>query len=128
MIKIKRLLKSFNYACRGFLKIFKEEQNLKVHVIAGLLAVFSGLYFKISRIEFALLAIVIGLVILMEIANSAVERIADILKPRLHVYVKEIKDISAAAVLVSSLLAVIAGILIFWPHIQSRLSQCGIMH
>ena len=117
MIKIKRLFKSFKYALRGFIKTLKEEQNLKVQSIAGLLVLIMAWYFNVSRIEWVLLILVIGLVVLMEIANSAVERIADVLKPRINTYVKEIKDITAAAVLLSSIIAVIVGLIIFWPYI-----------
>ena len=58
----------------------------------------------------------IGLVILMEIVNSAVERVTDVLKPRINGYVKEIKDIMAAAVMLASLVALIIGVIIFWPY------------
>jgi diacylglycerol kinase len=59
----------------------------------------------------------IGLVIIAELVNSAVERITDVLKPRINGYVKEIKDIMAAAVFVSALIAVIVGLIIFVPYI-----------
>jgi len=59
---------------------------------------------------------VIGLVILMEIINSAIERITDVLKPRLDNYVKEIKDIMAAAVMLASVIAIIVGLIIFIPY------------
>jgi diacylglycerol kinase len=54
---------------------------------------------------------------LMELANSAVERVADILKPRIHDYVKEIKDIMAAAVFLASMSAVVIGLIIFLPYL-----------
>jgi len=117
MIRFKRLFKSFKYALRGFIKTLKEEQNLKVQSTAGILVLIMAWYFGVSRIEWVLLIFVIGLVILMEIANSAVERIADVLKPRINTYVKEIKDITAAAVLLSSIISVIVGLIIFWPYI-----------
>lgn len=119
MIKIKRLLKSFSYAFRGLVKTFKEEQNLKVQTLAGLTAIILGWFFGIDRLEWCLLVFVIGLVILMEVANSAVERITDVLKPRINTYVKEIKDIMAAAVMLSSLMAIIIGAIIFWPYLSS---------
>jgi diacylglycerol kinase len=57
----------------------------------------------------------------MELANSAVERIADILKPRIHSYVKEIKDITAAAVMISAILSIIIGLIIFIPRFRGIL-------
>ena len=76
-----------------------------------------ALFFQINRLEWILLIFVISLVMLMELANSAVERIADILKPRIDDYVKEIKDIAAAGVMLSSFVAVIIGLIIFFPYI-----------
>lgn len=117
MINLKRLLKSFKYAYKGLIKTFKEEQNLRIQAFFAVLAAILAVYFQISRLEWALLVFVISLVMLMELANSAVERIADILKPRLDDYVKEIKDISAAAVMLASCAAAIIGALIFLPYI-----------
>ena len=123
MVKIKRIVKSFNYAFRGLVKTFREEQNLKIQTIAGLIIIILAWYFQISRLEWLILILVIGLVILMEIINSAVERITDVLKPRINSYVKEIKDIMAAAVMLASLLAVIVGLIIFWPYFLKIFGQ-----
>ena len=117
MVRIKRLYKSFVYSFRGLFKTFKEEQNLKVQTFIGLLALGFGWYFKISRFEWLALILVISLVILMEVVNSAVERVTDVLKPRINGYVKEIKDIMAAAVMLASFIAVIVGLIIFIPYL-----------
>lgn len=117
MINLKRLLKSFKYAHKGFVKTWKEEQNLQIQTIVAILVLVLAFYFGLSRMEWAVIILLIGLVMLMELANSTVERIADVLKPRINSYVKEIKDISAAAVMISSLVAVIVGIMIFWPYL-----------
>jgi len=117
MIKFKRLIKSFRYATKGLVKTFKEEQNLRIQSLAGLVVLLLGWYFGVNRVEFSLLILVIGMVILMEIANSALERVTDVLKPRLNTYVKEIKDIAAAAVMFSAMIAIGVGIIIFYPYI-----------
>ena len=117
MIKIKRLFKSFKYALKGLKKIFKEEQNFRVQSFIGVIVILLGIYFNINSIEWSILVIIIILVLLMEIANSGVERIADVLQPRINSYVKEIKDIMAAAVMVSSFGAIIVGIIIFLPYL-----------
>ena len=117
MIKIGRLFKSFRYAIKGIIKTFKEEQNLKIQTLFGLIVLVFAWYFHVSRIEWAILFLTIGLVVLMEIANSAVERVTDMLKPRISTYVKEIKDIMAAAVMTASIVAIIIGLIIFWPYL-----------
>ncbi len=119
MVKIKRLVKSFHYALKGLIKTFREEQNLKVQATIGLIVIFLAGYFKVSRLEWCLLIFTIGLVIFAEVVNSAVERVTDVLKPRINGYVKEIKDIMAAAVMLASIVAVLVGSIIFWPYFFS---------
>lgn len=117
MISFTRLLKSFTYAFRGLVKVFREEQNLRIQIVVGSLAFVFGLFLGLSRIEWAMLIIASLLVLLMEVANSAVERITDLFKPRINTYVKEIKDIMAGAVMLSSIGAVLIGLLIFGPYL-----------
>lgn len=121
MIRIKRLFKSFRYAINGLIRIFKEEQNLKIQAFLGLIALLLAWFFRIEKIELLLIVISIGLVLLMETINSAVERVTDVLRPRINDYVKEIKDITAAAVMLASFISLIIGIIIFWPYIIETL-------
>ena len=116
MIKINRLFKSFSYAVKGLVKTFKEEQNLQIQSLTAFIVMFLALVFQVSRFEWCLLILVTGLVILTEIINSAIERTTDVLKPRINSYVKEIKDVMAAAVMLASLIAVIIGIMILGPY------------
>jgi diacylglycerol kinase len=108
--------KSFKYAFKGFFKILNEEQNLRFQALAGLVVFILGVFFQISKIDWALLVISSSLVIVMEVVNSAVERVGDVLKPRLNGYVKEIKDIMAAAVMIASLAAIVVGAIVFYPY------------
>lgn len=117
MFKISRLYKSFIYALRGLFKVFHEEQNLRIQALIAVLVIALAGVFKIKPVEWCLLLLAIFTVILMEIVNSAVERITDVLKPRLNGYVKEIKDIMAAAVMTASLLALIIGLIILGPYL-----------
>ena len=119
MIRIKRLLKSFIYALRGLLKVLREEQNLKIQATVAILVIIAALSLRISGLEWCLLILAIGLVILTEIINSAVERVTDVLKPRINGYVKEIKDVMAAAVMIASLAALVIGLIIFLPYLFS---------
>lgn len=117
MISFKRLLKSFSYASRGLLKTWREEQNLQIHTLAALAVFTAGYLLSISQVEWLVLILTVLLVFLMEIVNSAIERVTDILKPRIHGYVKEIKDIMAAAVMISAIGAFVVGLVIFGPRI-----------
>ena len=117
MSKLTRLAKSFTYAFRGLIKAFYEEQNLRLQTIIGIIILIIGFFLQIKPLEWCFVIIAIFLVILMEMLNSAVERVVDVLKPRIHEYVKEIKDIMAGAVLLSSILAITIGLIIFLPYL-----------
>ncbi|MDP2709306.1 MAG: diacylglycerol kinase [bacterium] len=123
MIRVKRLFKSFGYAFKGLFKTFNEEQNLRIQAVVGLLMIILGINFKISGLEWAVLVLAICLVLTAEITNSAVERVTDVLKPRINSYVKEIKDIMAAAVLLASIAAAAIGLIIFLPHVYKIFGQ-----
>ena len=84
------MFKSFNYACRGLIKIIREEQNFKIELLAGFIVIILAVWSEFNYIELALLALVIGIVLLMEIINSAVELFSDVLKPKLDHYAKVI--------------------------------------
>ncbi|HTX86727.1 MAG TPA: diacylglycerol kinase family protein [Candidatus Nanoarchaeia archaeon] len=111
-----RLFKSFAYAFRGLGKIFREEQNLQAHSLVAIMVIALGFIFKIQSWQWCAILICVALVILMETANSAIERLADALKPRIHESVMAAKDIMAAAVLIAALLAVAVGLIIFIPY------------
>jgi len=85
----------------------------------ALSVVVAMLYFPLSMWERVALLLLITAVLVLELINSVFERISDGLKPRLHPMVKDIKDIMAGAVFLSSLVAAIIGILIFWPYLQA---------
>ena len=90
---------------------------MKIQTIIGIIIIIIGIILHIQLWEWCFIIMVIGLVLLMELLNSAVERISDVLKPRINSYVKEIKDIMAAAVFISALIAVILGLIIFVPYL-----------
>ena len=121
MINLKQLYKSFSHAIHGVKTVFKQEQSFRIQTIAGLLAVILSFYFKITQFEFLLVILMIGFVMSLELINSVIERLIDSQKPRIHPVVKEIKDIMAATVLFASLLALIIGVVIFYPHFRDLL-------
>jgi|1_EtaG_2_1085319.scaffolds.fasta_scaffold02648_2 undecaprenol kinase/diacylglycerol kinase (ATP) len=112
-----RRIKSFIHAFNGLKIAFKEEPNFKIHVIATIMVIAAGLYFKLSTTEWLAIIIVIGLVLLTELLNTAIENIADFISPERHEKIKMTKDIAAAAVLISAIVALVVGMLIFVPKV-----------
>ena len=114
IISLKRFKKSLIYARRGIFKAYKEEQNLQVQLKIAIIVLVLTLFADISKVELLLLVFAIAMVIIAELANSVVERVVDILKPRLSESAKEIKDIMAGIVLIASIVSVIIGSMIFF--------------
>lgn len=116
MISLKRFFKSFVDALRGLKFVFKSEQNFRVQVLLGILVMIAAFYFPLRNLERIALMMLVLLVLLVEILNTAFEYFSDLLKPRLHHYVHIIKDLMAGAVLLTSLVAAIVGLIILLPY------------
>lgn len=110
---ISERLRSFKYAANGLKVLVTKEHNARIHVIAATLAIFGAIALKSDVTEWIAVLIVIALVFITEILNSAVERLCDYVKPEYSQTIKEIKDLAAGAVLISAMLAVIIGTLVF---------------
>lgn len=110
-------IKSFKYAIDGLKDLFMYEHNARIHFFVAIIAVMFGFILKISSLEWIGMVICIGLVIITETLNTSIERIADFVSPQRHQEIKVIKDLSAAAVLISVVVAVIVGLIIFLPKL-----------
>jgi diacylglycerol kinase len=117
MIKLGQFFKSMKYAIKGFAEVFKEEQSFRLQVFASLAVICLAVYFRVKIWEAIILVMMIAAVLTLEILNSILERIVDALKPRIHPYVRIIKDMTASAVLLVSSAALIIGILIFGSYL-----------
>ena len=114
---LKKRLLSFKYAFAGIRNLLVYEHNSRIHLLVAILAAVLGIVLHISAWQWAVLAIAIFIVFIAEIFNSAIEKLADVVSPGYHEEIKKVKDYCAAAVLLASILAVIAGILIFLPEL-----------
>jgi diacylglycerol kinase len=113
---IKRI-KSFGFAFNGLKILIKEEHNSRIHLFAVFCVLVAGFFFKLSANEWIAVVFAIGFVISLEILNSAIENIADFISPEKHYLIKKIKDLAAAAVLISAITAMITGLIVFLPKI-----------
>ncbi len=114
---IKNRIRSFSYAINGLCYVLKNETNLKIHLIATLVVVAAGFYFQINTNEWCLTALTIGLVISLEIVNSAIEKLVDLVSPEKHPKAGLIKDIAAASVLFAAIIAICVACFIFLPKL-----------
>jgi diacylglycerol kinase len=112
---------SFRFALNGIISLLKYEHNSRIHLLAAVVAIITGILMKIGYYEWSLLAIVIGLVFLTELLNSSLESLADIIDPEWNERIMKAKDYSAAAVLISSIIAIVVGGFIFIPKFAALL-------
>ena len=120
---IKNRAKSFKYAFNGIRLLFLEEHNSRIHAVAAICAIIAGIILKILIFEWIALSFAIGFVFVVETINSSIENTADLISLEKSNKIKKIKDLSAAAVLISSLTALVIGGLIFIPKIVSLIKN-----
>lgn len=113
----KKILHSFVYAFEGIKILLKEEHNYVFHTFASIIAIILGFIYKLSSIEWCIVILTIGFVIVTETLNTSIENIMDFVCPDKNRIVKKIKDLSAAAVFVSAVSAFVVGLIIYLPKI-----------
>lgn len=119
MIDVTKSLKSFRFALKGIGLFFKNENNARVHLLASIVVVAAGVYFRIDRFEWMWVICAIALVWVTESVNTAIEKLVDLVSPEFNPKAGAIKDLAAAAVLFAAVAAALIGALIFWPHFTS---------
>ena len=112
-----KFVKSFGYAFAGIAQTFREGRNFKVQLCFAVLAVVLGAAFRIEPMEWAAVAICIGVVLGGECMNTALEAIVDLASPDYHELAKRAKDCAAGGVLVASIASVAVAAFIFLPRI-----------
>ncbi|MCX6747401.1 MAG: diacylglycerol kinase family protein [Candidatus Nomurabacteria bacterium] len=110
-------IKSANHAWRGLGILFRTTHNLWGHIFFALLAIYLGFILNISTTEWLFIVFAIGLVIITEALNTAFEIDIDLTSPEFHPYARDTKDIAAGAVLLSVVVAIVVGAIIFLPKL-----------
>jgi diacylglycerol kinase len=112
-----KLMRSFAFAFNGLKICFSSETNFKIHFLLGIVAVSLGIGFHISAVEWIAVLFCITLVMTLEMMNTAVERLCNVVHKEFHPAIKHIKDIAAGAVFISALFSLMTGLIIFVPKI-----------
>ena len=109
--------KSQGHARNGIKLILKNERNFRIDLVFTFLVILAGLIFRVSHFDWIALSLVISMVLISETINSAIEALCDTVSQEYKVNVKYAKDVSAGTVLVSSVVSVITGLIVFLPYI-----------
>jgi len=111
------IVKSFKFAFAGIKEAFESEKNMKIHISIAIAVLICALVLKFSAVEFAILILTIGFVLALELINTSLEEIVNIVSPEIQPKAKIAKDLAAAGVLVSAIVAVLIGVFLFLPKI-----------
>ena len=116
----RKRVSAFSAAFKGLYFGWKEGIHFRFHLISVLLVIVAGTWLNVNSFEWCLLAFACGLVILTELINTAIEILSDRVTMEFDPLIGKVKDLSAAAVLISALTALIIGGIIFWPKLMER--------
>jgi diacylglycerol kinase (ATP) len=114
---LKSRLRSFRIALEGIKYVLITQQNARIHAVFTIIVILLAFVLRINVNEWVSLLLVIGLVWMAEIFNTAMEVMVDIVSPEHNEGAKVIKDISAGAVLIGAMISVLVGISIFGPKL-----------
>jgi len=114
---------SLKNAAKGLWRTAREERNLQIHLLATVMVLLAGAFFQVKVWEWIVLLLVCGSIIILELMNTIFEKVVDFMSPKMSSYVKTVKDMMAATVLIAAIGSVIIGILIFGPYVLELFSK-----
>lgn len=113
---IKRAFRSCKYSIEGLIYAYKYEQSMWIHAIATIIAIIIGLFFQIKLSEWAIVFIALGIILSVELINTAIEAVVDLVTLEVNPLAKIAKDCGSAATFVLSIVAVIICLFVFVPY------------
>jgi diacylglycerol kinase len=123
---MKKFLQSFRYALNGAILLAKTERNFRIILVCLIITLVVGVGLDsfgqhLTRFEWAIIWGAIGLMLVSEAINTAIEKLVDLLHPQKHPKAGEIKDMAAAATMMASVVAIIIGLYILLPRIMAAI-------
>ncbi len=116
-----KIVRSFRYAFAGLGYLFRTQRNARIHLLVGAIACAVAAWLGIGRVEWAVLAFTIALVLILEGFNTAIEAAIDLASPQIHPLAKVAKDLGAGMVLIAAIASVAVGLLILGPPLWAKL-------
>ena len=113
----KPLIQSFGFAFQGIGAVIRKERNFKIHMTMAVMVVLAGIVCRISVTEWCICLILFALVMSLEMVNTSIEAVVDLVTEERKPLAKLAKDTAAGAVLISAILAAIIGLIIFIPKV-----------
>jgi undecaprenol kinase/diacylglycerol kinase (ATP) len=120
-MRSRNFLESFRFACSGLWYALRTQRNTRIHLTVVAVVVALGLWLALSHIQWAVLTLTIGFVLVSEMLNTVAETLVDLTSPDYHPLAKVVKDVTAGAVLLAAIISVIVGLLVLGPPLWDRL-------
>lgn len=123
---LEALKRSFRHAWDGFLHVYKSQRNMRLHILFATLVGAACLVLGVSRVEVLMVTLAIAAVLASEVVNTVAESLTDLMEPQYSELAKVTKDVAAAGVLLTSMFAVLIGVIAFYPallDLPARLSS-----
>lgn len=120
-MRSRNFLESFRFACSGLWYALRTQRNTRIHLTVAVAVVALGLWLDLSHIQWAVLTLTIGFVLVSEMLNTVAETLVDLTSPDYHRLAKVVKDVTAGAVLLTAIISVIVGLLVLGPPLWDRL-------
>ena len=116
MKMLNRIVKKFNYAFKGLKIAITTDNSFKIHFIFVLPVVASGIYLRFNQFEWIVITLSVGIVLIAELFNTSIEYLVKMFTDEYHELAEKLLDISAGAVLISAIMAIVMGLIIYIPH------------
>ncbi|HOT90071.1 MAG TPA: diacylglycerol kinase family protein [Anaerolineae bacterium] len=112
---------SLKHAAEGLSYAVRTQRNFRIHLVATLMVIIVGIWLRLPYTAWAILTLVIGIVLVTEMVNTAAEALVDLASPDYHPLAKLVKDVAAGAVLVTAIMAIVTGLFVLGPPLLARL-------
>jgi len=122
-VRSRNILESFRFAFEGLWYALRTQRNTRIHLSIAAAVVVVGLCLNLSHVQWAVLTLTIGFVLVSEMLNTVAETLVDLISPGYHPLAKVVKDVTAGAVLLTAIVSVVVGLLVLGPPLWKRL--CG---
>jgi len=120
-VRSRSILESFRFAFVGLWYALRTQRNTRVHLAIAAVVVVLGLCLNLSYVQWAVLTLTIGFVLVSEMLNTVAETLVDLISPGYHPLAKVVKDVTAGAVLLTAIVSVVVGLLVLGPPLWKRL-------
>jgi len=120
-MRSRNVLESFRFAFSGLWYALRTQRNTRIHLTIAAAVIALGLWLNLSSVQWAVLTLTIGSVLVSEMLNTVAETLVDLVSPGYHPLAKTVKDVTAGAVLLAAVVSVIVGLLVLGPPLWARL-------